>query len=415
MMVFMEHFTRFAAFLLSLCVCGFFGCSSPGQTFPDKGADVVPDSMADGAADQQQLTVTWIPTASEPRFVIPSDGLPDQAVVQPSNNNVDIELHDDVLYMAWRTGPTHFASAEVQMHIVSSVDGGSNWSHETTIDLDTDLREPRLLSFQGKLQLIFFEAGTNMLMFSPVRMWRVVRGPDASWGQPEILVDAPEVPWDVKVRNGVAYMTSYAGGHYDASEPVDLYFKFSVDGDSWVLVDDAPFVYQGGVSEAAIEFDAEGNLWAVTRNEDGDETGKGSHVCFAPSDDLANWTCSAESDPERYDSPELFRHLDEIYLIARRDVGGPFGEDASIADYSIRPKRTALYRLDRSDRKVVHIMDLPGAGDTAFPAVIQTGEHQYLLANYTSPLDEPDISWIAGQSSEKGTQIYLLDLEFVAE
>src|SRR5690606_18387540 len=73
----------------------------------------------------------------------------------------------------------------------------------------------------------------------------------------------------------------------------------------------------------------------------------------------------------------------------------------------------ALYRIDRPARRVVHVMDLPGAGDTAFPAVQQTGPDSYLVANYTSPLDDPDISWLRGQTSPRGTQIYLLDLTFV--
>ena len=58
-------------------------------------------------------------------------------------------------------------------------------------------------------------------------------------------------------------------------------------------------------------------------------------------------------------------------------------------------------------------MDLPGVGDTAFPSVQQTGPDTYLIANYTSPLDDPDITWLRGQTSPRGTQIYLLDLTFV--
>jgi len=411
----MDLFSRVCKVALLIGFGLQLGCSDPAVTPQDMYADGAnKDIEVPPQGDALTQELVWTPTISEPRFVVPSEGLPEGVVVQPSNNNVDIEEHDGVLYMAWRTGPTHFASKDVQMHVVSSLDDGVTWSHETTVDLDKDLREPRLLSFKDRLQLIFFEAGTNMLTFAPARIWRTVLGDDGLWGAPQIVVDGPEVPWDIKVREGIAYMTSYAGGHYDSSEPVELYFKYSLDGDTWNMVDDAPFVYQGGVSEAAIEFDSQGNLWAVTRNEDGDETGKGSHVCFANKGELAKWSCSDPSDPERYDSPELFRHLVEIYLIARRDVGGPFGDDATIADYSTRPKRTALYRIDQEERQVIHVMDLPGVGDTAFPAVIQKSEHHYIVANYTAPLDDPDISWVEAQFSERGTQIYLLELKFVA-
>ena len=76
-------------------------------------------------------------------------------------------------------------------------------------------------------------------------------------------------------------------------------------------------------------------------------------------------------------------------------------------------KRTAIYKIDRQQKKVVLLQDLPSAGDTAFASVRRTGPHTYLLANYTSPLDDPDASWLKAQASPRGTQIYFMDLTFV--
>ena len=205
---------------------------------------------------------------------------------------------------------------------------------------------------------------------------------------------------------------------------MDVMLSTTTDGVTWRPADPARVSsYRGGVSEAAFELDASGGLWAVTRNEDGDATGFGSHVCSAPASAPAAWTCSKKSDPERYDSPWIFRHGDQLYLVARRDVGGPFDMGLSgltfaekkkkyLSAYSTRPKRTALYRVDRATRTVVHLQDLPGAGDTAFPSVRRTGAHSFIMANYTSPLSKPDISWLQGQVSSAGTQIYLLELTF---
>jgi hypothetical protein len=363
--------------------------------------------------------------ASEPRFVVPSAGLPPQVEPLPSNANVDISFHDGRLFMAWRSAPRHFASAETKMYVVSSSDTGVTWEFEREIALGTDVREPRLLSLNGRLQLLFFEAGHDPLAFEPKRILRTFRNGLGDWSDLEVLVDEPEVPWDLKVRQGVAFLTSYQGEHYGTGESdVRVLFKSSSDGIVFTPVDGRPYVYRGGVSETAFEFDSDGALWIVTRNEDGDDTGFGSHVCVAPADSLADWDCPARSDPERYDSPEMFRHEDDLYLVARRDIGGPFDEGLEeltfeerkfqyLTDYSLRPKRTALYRIDRQQRSVVHLFDLPGAGDTAFASVQQTGPHTFLMANYTSPLDDPDISWLSGQNSERGTQIYLLTLSFV--
>ena len=390
------------------------GCEEPLSA----GEEVADTSAAPATVETPvgQGPTSYTVSASEPIWVIPSSVVPPEVIVQPSNNNVDIVAHEDALFLAWRTGPTHFADAAVQMPVMRSDDDGATWVLETVVDLDSDLREPRLVSFNGVLQLIFFEAGVFAFTFDPQHVWRTVRGDDGSWSNPEILFEAAEVPWDIKVRRGAVWMTSYLGEHYGGEGSViDVLFRRSDDGISWSMVDDAPYVYRGGVSEAAIEFDREGGLWVVTRNEDGDATGFGSHVCYAPPDALSAWECPEVSDPERYDSPELFRHEDDIYLVARRDVGGPYGPEGDILAYSDRPKTSALYRLDRDARTVVHLMDLPGAGDTAFGAIQQLDDHRFLLANYTSPLDEPDITWIEGQTSERGTQIYLLTLTFTPE
>lgn len=373
-------------------------------------------------------SVEYAPRIGQPRRVVPSPGLPARIRdrLRPANNNVDIILFGGRLFMAWRNGQTHFASPRIEMHVVSSADGGQTWDFEHTIAVGADVREPRFMAWGGRLYLHFFEAGTLPTSFSPKGMWRIRRLGPARWTEREAFGGAAEVPWRIKVRRGRAYMTSYRGTHhFGAPAQLELLFSTSGDGTTWRPVDpQRPVVYRGGVSEAAFELDEQGGLWAVTRNEDGDSSGFGSHVCHAPPGALARWSCSTRCDPERYDSPWMFRHGDDLYLVARRDVGGPFDQGLSdlsfeerrtryLLAYSTRPKRTALYRIDRAARAVRHVVDLPGVGDTAFPSVRRTGPHSFLIANYTSPLDHPGWSWLEGQTAAEGTQIYLLELEFV--
>ncbi len=314
------------------------------------------------------------------------------------------------------------------MYVVSSVDEMQGWSFETKISIGADLREPRFLVIGGELFLYYFEAGTSMVSFTPKNMWRTQRRPDGTWTEPVTFGRPEAVPWDIKLRGGVGYMTSDAGNHYTASpeSTIEVYFEKTLNGIDWSPVDPQQVVsYRGGVSEVAFEFDEDGSAWFVTRNEDGDATGFGSHVCRAEAPKLADWDCPDRSDPERYDSPELFRHGNKLYLVARRDIGGPFdqGRDIPLSqarlqyalDYWTRPKRTAIYRVDKQARKIVHLLDLPSAGDTAFASVHRTGAHTFLVANYTSPLDRPDISWSEGQGSSRGTQIYFVTLSFTPD
>ena len=164
-----------------------------------------------------------------------------------------------------------------------------------------------------------------------------------------------EVAWELKEHGGKVWMTSYRGGHYDLrGRPLDVLFRVSEDGVSWrpVRADGAP-VYRGGVSETAFEFDREGGLWAVTRNEDGDKTGFGSHVAHAPPGRPGDWEFPKRCVPERFDSPRMFAQAGEIYLIARRDPVRPFGSGWAWlprglrrpllwASYSLRPKLAEL-------------------------------------------------------------------------
>jgi hypothetical protein len=394
----------FRLLMLPLSVC-FAACTAVQDAPSNDPADYVVDT-----------SVSYALQVSEPRWVVPSDGIPVGIDVQDSNNNVDICYFEGRLFMSWRSGPSHFASEDPQMHVMSSEDDGKTWEFEHTIDIGTDLREPRLIPYQGKLQLLFFQAGIIMTAFQPQRILRTWRNGFQDWSELETVNPEPEVPWDIKVRNDRLFMTSYAGGHYEEDSDVEVYFKESTDGLSWEKVNGKESVYTGGVSEVAFEFAGDGTLWLVTRNEDGDASGYGSHVCYAPADNITEWVCPAICDPERYDSPEMFRHGDTLYLVARRDIGGPYGpDDANVINYSLRPKRTAIYQIDQDNMQVVHIMDLPGVGDTAFPAIWRTGPHSFLMANYTSPLDDPDVSWLEGQSSRRGTQIYLMDIDFVPE
>ena len=108
------------------------------------------------------------------------------------------------------------------------------------------------------------------------------------------------------------------------------------------------------------------------RNEAGDDTGFGSKICHADADNLSDWRCHA--DPRKFDSPHVFRHGSEVYLLARRNVtsdgvydrGGPLRMLSAIRNelsYITSAKRCALWRVVPSGR-VAFVRDLPSRGDT---------------------------------------------------
>jgi hypothetical protein len=77
-------------------------------------------------------------------------------------------------------------------------------------------------------------------------------------------------------------------------------------------------------------------------------------------------------------------------------------------EYSFAPKRCSVWEVDPENLSVNFILDLPSRGDTCFASHIPLGENDYLIFNYSSPIDGPDYKWIEGQVNP--TYIYSLIL-----
>jgi hypothetical protein len=181
-----------------------------------------------------------------------------------------------------------------------------------------------------------------------------------------------------------------------------------------------PAVSEGGGSEADFTLNDAGELFAVVRNEAGDDTGYGSKICAAPADDVTSWSC--RTDPRKFDSPLVFRHDGEIYLVARRNVtpSGAYDLDWGFGlvragrnqiEYANQAKRCSLWRIDQEERRVAFVLDLPSRGDTCFPGVVHgPGAGEVTVYDYSSDIDGPELPWRIGQ--RRPTFIYRHVLRF---
>ncbi|XYH93043.1 hypothetical protein ACMHYB_34955 [Sorangium sp. So ce1128] len=344
--------------------------------------------------------------------VVPFRAPPEGVETQQANNNLDITAHEGRYFLAFRTAPNHFASDKTELYVVSSADQ-ERWTLETRIALGTDLREPRLLSYGGALYLYFAVLGKNPTKFEPQgTMFAVYEGP-GRFSEPSWWEDQPGfIPWRLKAIGGVAYMIGYEGGEsiYEPDgEPIEVKWLKSRDGLAWEpVVPGQPTVQVGGGSETDFVFQDDGSVIAVTRNEAGDELGWGSKICRAEPERLGDWKCA--SDKRKYDSPLLFRRGAEIYLIGRRNLNEtgnydldldelPPAEQAQkyLVEYSFKPKRCSLWKVDPDALSVSFVLDLPSRGDTCFASALDAGEHEMTVYNYTSPLDSEDLDWFRAQ------------------
>lgn len=357
--------------------------------------------------------------------VLPGPGIPPDAPLMRANNNLDIADVEGARFMAVRTAVFHWASPFTRLVVLRSDDAGATWHTEAVLDRGRDMREPRFLALDGRLFLYFFEAGTNPLAFEPGRIFGMQRTADGTWEEPRAVSDDDYVAWRTKTVGGVPYMLRYHGGgdSYSAGEAaIDIELMTTTDGYEWTPVDAGrPVVHTGGGSEADFAFDRDGALWAVVRNEGGEKGRFGSLLCTAPPGDPASWSCSY--DKRKFDSPLVFSRDGGIWLLARRQVA--FGGNYELAwswlprdlayllneaAYWFTPKRLSLWRVDTEEHSVSWVLDLPSRGDTAFPAITWLSQDRLVVYNYSSPLEGPDLPWVAGQLGP--TAVYATEITF---
>ena len=375
-----------------------------------------PEDTAGGAA---------APSLRDVRVVVPDGALPPEVVPQDANNNLDIVDHDGRMFLAFRTAPSHFASPETVLYVVSTDDleEESAWRFEGAFSMGTDLREPRFLSWSGRLWLYFAELGDSPVDFEPHGAWATEWLGEARWTEPVPLYEQGFIPWRARVLDGVPYLVGYIGGEniYDINgEPLTIHVLTTTDGLTWTpAFGDSAVVDTGGGSETDFTILADGTLVAVERDEAGSETGWGSRICRAEAGDLGTWTC--KGDPRKYDSPLVFQHKGRVWLVGRRNLTEDGHYDLGMdelspseqtlqyeLDYWQHPKRCALWEVDPDTLTVSFVLDLPSKGDTCFASVVHRGGDDWLLYNYSSPVEGPDVSWIEGQNGE--TWIYRMVL-----
>ncbi len=361
------------------------------------------------------------------RQVVPGPGLPAGVEVQAANNNLDIAWHEGRLFLAFRTSRNHFANDAVRLHVIST-DGEEDWRHEGTFFLETDLREPQLLSWQGELHLWFAVLGTNPLDFEPQGARRARWLGPGRFTDPEPAFDDTFIPWRIKTFGERVYVTGYTGGEnvYEPDgEPISVHWLASDDALTWGPAFGAdPVVLRGGGSETDLVIREDGSVVAVVRNEAGDETGFGSKVCTAPASAPMDWTCA--HDPRKYDSPLVFERGGRVWLVARRNLtpDGHFDlgrddldQEGKYLNYQFaywnEPKRCSLWEVHPDTRTVSWVLDLASRGDTCFPEAVDLPDGNLLLYNYSSPVDGADVVWQAGQVGP--TNIYRQVLNFNPE
>jgi hypothetical protein len=358
-------------------------------------------------------TIAWAQPSvgySPLQQIIPSDNLPKEVVPQNSNNNLDVYRWNGRYYVAFRTAPSHFASSKTTMYIISTTDF-DNWKFEMEIALGTDVREPRFYASKQRLFFMFFKGGKKRFKFEPQGVFQT-NFDGQKWAALTEIKTIPlgYVPWRIKQYKDKYYLSSYEGiNEYKFKEACALRLFVSDNGQDWSAISDAPQLdHPRAIAEMAFDVDDRGDLWGIARLEF-----DGAYMMHAKA---GQWNQMEYWYSEyKFDSPFIFKHLGDFYMISRRNLSGKFARKPqrykhNLVDYSFRKKTTALFKLDTCNHTLLHLQDFGTTGDCAFPSVQKISENEYLVFDYSCAIDKRPKNWISGQLGK--TNIYWTKITF---
>lgn len=256
-----------------------------------------------------------------------------------------------------------------------------------------DIRDPKLAVIHDRLHLYVLANDSNLALPDDTL---VATSEDGSrWSAFEPTGPAGFLLWRPRTLDGHTWYVPAFG----AREGTALLLRSS-DGRRWERVGE---IYGGrDASETDIVFLPDGRLLATVRLERVEDLwrgGRSSGTFIAHADPPYDGFVGQRIGSERLDGPALFVHEGVALALGRRQPG-THGGLTGLGGLLSR-KRTALYRVEPDG--LVHLADLPSAGDTSYPAVVEDGD-EWIVSYYSSD-PERDLPWIVGML--RPTRIYL--------
>ncbi|MCX6066985.1 MAG: hypothetical protein NT121_14730 [Chloroflexi bacterium] len=315
----------------------------------------------------------------------------------------------DYYWLIYVSSPSHFSSKKSRLVLLRSKDAHS-WQEihrfsgteqEGSKRVWRDIRDPKLGLVKDQL---FVYALLNK-QFDPQPYKTIVtsskNGED--WAPFE---DVTPIGWLMGRPTTQDGITWYAPAHR-VDQGTAALFR-STDGANWTL---HSTIFEGKAEhadETAIHFLSTGQLVAVTRLEAGSSlfgSEQASTLISMAAPAYTSWDESARSAITRLDGPVLFSANQQLYAVGRYQpqVKAPYQGQGS----AFSQKRTALFLVTEKGRGLVHLTDLPSAGDTSYAGVAVKDE-KVLISYYTND-PRTDYPWIIGML--RPTRIQMTEIQ----
>lgn len=300
------------------------------------------------------------------------------------NSNTDMILWRDRFWLVHAASPYHMGTPESRLVIRRSRDA-RHWDVVATLQVPgKDIRDPKFAPIGGRLLLY---ALSNEGFFATPEGSVVAASEDGEhWSEFTPVGPRGWLFWRPKSADAQTwYVPAY---WWDHGKSILLRSR---DGLAWEQVST---IYEGdGNDETAIEFLPDGRLLATARLEVTPDTLRGnenaSTLLAVAEPPFERWSYR-KSRVTRLDGPVLFSHAGRVFAVARHQDGtrGPLTRLGGVWSR----KRTALYEV--STGRLVHLSDLPSAGDTSYAGIALRDGFAY-VDYYTSHIAR-DYPWLLG-------------------
>jgi hypothetical protein len=321
------------------------------------------------------------------------------------NAFTDLLYWQDRLWLAYVSSPSHFASKRSRIVILKSMDA-KVWEKPAQLSGDgEDIRDPKLAVINDRL--VLYALLNQRFDPEPYKTITACSNDGAHWSS---FTDVIPEGWLLDRPVTHDQETWFAPAHrIDHGTAVLLRSK---DGVHW----DTHGTIKSGdrVDETAILFLPDGQLLAVSRVEAGGgifgHPDAGTEISRAGTP-FQSWASLGRSKATRLDGPALVQHDTQVYAIGRRQltVSGPLRWQGA----ALGRKRCAIFRVEENTGELVHLLDLPSAGDTSYPGVTAV-DRKLFISYYTNDIHK-DPPWVIGMLRPTNIQMAMIDLTELEE